>query len=1069
MGDADAGSMIRQQEAIQAVRSKNWSMARSIWQTFLGCTDESLRQKAFTYVSMSSRYLCDLDIAERVAEEGLRAFPESLPIAREYAASAAAKENWDDARERWAALKERAGNNVPLPAYIGLARALRELESYDAAEKAVAEGLSVHENAFGLLRELGEIAMRRMDWGKAISVFEKIIQECPSQATEAIYIRLSIAFLRNKQSVEADYCIGKALARYPGSIKLLIRLADNALAARDWHGAIKRFNKALEFSAAKGIGRLYERLSFAHRMSGQTKQAQAVLRNGINVLPEDAALSFALAETAMAMRDWEEAAKRWANVFECDPPLGSQTGCSRYLQSTAGDWDATDWCRFAEFLGSDRALSAHYRFSVLAGGVIRILLAARCLIEARCLFGKVSHVVKLSDRVKLTYANALRGDNALEEAARVLSEVDLSKQDGELLSVYRKLIFRCCQSDNEELAKKVIADAGPLSGVLRSEIEHYRDSISQLVALGKRGGLSEHGGTAVIQFHLISCRKNTAFADLIEAGIYLTRDSVGVRVSQEIGEKMGSVDTWRAGRFMRGLARRLSLRYGDQFKKTPVLTASALADAVYHPFFTELSNIVPLRHLARKLASEANGQPVFIDLPATQCAYVNFWGRCETEALYLYVELRKRGVNAFLCRKYGSDELMDPNPSLRFVPSARFRALSTMNVDRSEKIVSRTAVAPDGIRGVNEIFASQNVHMLISSNITLNRPYSRKEPQKPLRFTDTLFEEGLLPKSERVSFTFSGALQDGGALYRSDACEIDLFAWFDRLFGEYLEIVGKRAIEFVVRNNIQKLYICDHLFTQSALLTRAMRLLRKKVILLPHSANPVHTGFRSEAEVDKVISILQSGVACWRAVLPSVDVVHDPTSMLPVPGGAAVESATHDDTGAISVVIIDSGLSMGRLPRLRISRQLETYRSFMAGVCSLGGGAKVYFRGKGGFGNEVTWLRSHDGNAMNWVICPDHPLAMNYKNMLFVTIGFGSSAILEGIARGIPGMIVREDKVEDYTLLDTAVIPTGDVGTIITEIQRCRDLTYRTELIARQVAYYCNETGYGNSGIKAQR
>ena len=55
-----------------------------------------------------------------------------------------------------------------------------------------------------------------------------------------------------------------------------------------------------------------------------------------------------------------------------------------------------------------------------------------------------------------------------------------------------------------------------------------------------------------------------------------------------------------------------------------------------------------------------------------------------------------------------------------------------------------------------------------------------------------------------------------------------------------------------------------------------------------------------------------------------------------------------------------------------------------------------------------------------------HPSEIDEPNMIYLTISFGSTALLEGLGRGIPCMIVRDFPVEDYTGIDSTSVPIGD-------------------------------------------
>jgi len=48
--------------------------------------------------------------------------------------------------------------------------------------------------------------------------------------------------------------------------------------------------------------------------------------------------------------------------------------------------------------------------------------------------------------------------------------------------------------------------------------------------------------------------------------------------------------------------------------------------------------------------------------------------------------------------------------------------------------------------------------------------------------------------------------------------------------------------------------------------------------------------------------------------------------------------------------------------------------------------------------------------------------------MVFVSVSFASSALLEGISRGVPCIVVRECNVEDYVPFDHHVVPVRDVA-----------------------------------------
>jgi hypothetical protein len=72
--------------------------------------------------------------------------------------------------------------------------------------------------------------------------------------------------------------------------------------------------------------------------------------------------------------------------------------------------------------------------------------------------------------------------------------------------------------------------------------------------------------------------------------------------------------------------------------------------------------------------------------------------------------------------------------------------------------------------------------------------------------------------------------------------------------------------------------------------------------------------------------------------------------------------------------------------------------------------------------------------------------------MLFVTVGYGSAALLEGIALGIPGMMVTQTGENFYSALLRGIAPVGDTEVIIEHIKKCLDDHYYTQLSHLQIS-----------------
>jgi len=82
---------------------------------------------------------------------------------------------------------------------------------------------------------------------------------------------------------------------------------------------------------------------------------------------------------------------------------------------------------------------------------------------------------------------------------------------------------------------------------------------------------------------------------------------------------------------------------------------------------------------------------------------------------------------------------------------------------------------------------------------------------------------------------------------------------------------------------------------------------------------------------------------------------------------------------------------------------------------------------------------------------------LHYPNMIFLSIGHGSTALLEGIACAVPCMIAREQDTADYIDLGN-VIPVGNIDTICNLIDKCRNNNVYNELLKAQIRWFRVQT-----------
>src|SRR5690606_15388327 len=111
----------------------------------------------------------------------------------------------------------------------------------------------------------------------------------------------------------------------------------------------------------------------------------------------------------------------------------------------------------------------------------------------------------------------------------------------------------------------------------------------------------------------------------------------------------------------------------------------------------------------------------------------------------------------------------------------------------------------------------------------------------------------------------------------------------------------------------------------------------------------------------------------------------------------------------LSLVVVGGRPTMRNLPILEIEKHEQVYRDFFSGLQQLVDDEKVrvFFKPRGLSGEHEAWLEEIVGRAANWRRELAHPMRLDLPNPLYASVSVGSSALLEGVARGIPGLIVK--------------------------------------------------------------
>ena len=281
-----------------AVASEIWSRARALSPN-LAMTFEPALELLLR--------LQTVDEAEDFLVAAHKRYPRHAPLIEALAWLEFQRHNYAATIRRCAQLRRR----FPMrgKGYWIAADALLELDRDAEAEATLAAGIrSVDDNA-GLRIHHAKIPERSQNWAEALKRWTSVWNDFHHPAS----LSGSAKALKNLGRVdEADKLLSEGLYRTSVSHDLLIESANLAEDRKDWEAAVLRWETLRRRFANVPHG--YVNCLRPLSELGRQAEADAILLEGIDRIPDDPALAVEYARLAHGRRDWPEAARRWAEV-----------------------------------------------------------------------------------------------------------------------------------------------------------------------------------------------------------------------------------------------------------------------------------------------------------------------------------------------------------------------------------------------------------------------------------------------------------------------------------------------------------------------------------------------------------------------------------------------------------------------------------------------------------------------------------------------------------------------------------------------------------------------------------
>ena len=457
------------------------------------------------------------------------------------------------------------------------------------------------------------------------------------------------------------------------------------------------------------------------------------------------------------------------------------------------------------------------------------------------------------------------------------------------------------------------------------------------------------------------------------------------------------------------------------------VSVNGLRNAWFHPVFSELATLLPIRHVARKIAAQRDKQPIAIPLKSLSFTALNGWSKNDLEPLYLAFELRRQNVPVVIFTEGQETPVLQFGLSKTWLPKGypEIQRNSDFTTLMCKKTMRRAA--------------------LVSQKSSATRKH------KPGFFTfQRHFGIDRNPSTLRVNLQ-TGPMFGDIKSFSAPSDIPDLDRGFVQLIGPLTQKVTQWYRDELKARRVNHVHIADHATFEGGLLAAEVTKNGGQISIWPHSANLVHMHVHTPTDVAQVKVAAKSTAIHWQKSFGTEKVTVDISSILP----QTTPAPLFDTTRPIHVILFAGGHALKRMPLVEYDRHQQTWAKVLSDLHNSSIDLTIKHKSSWETRDWITNL-APQGAQLNFSNTRANKLDL--PNMVFLSISHASTALLEGIARGIPGMIIRDVPIDETPHYDPEFIPCLTSDHALEFITNLNSEEAMKTLIARQKIWFEQET-----------
>lgn len=414
-----------------------------------------------------------------------------------------------------------------------------------------------------------------------------------------------------------------------------------------------------------------------------------------------------------------------------------------------------------------------------------------------------------------------------------------------------------------------------------------------------------------------------------------------------------------------------------------------IAQALWFLVWTELCNIIPIRSAIKNASKSLHGRIILIPIHSEQLCALELWvENPDLLPLLLYSELAKMGYEVLL--------VMPPENEF-----SKIEVKINPNIVGSYIFIKNNSLfCPKSTRGTKKVLES----VFLGSN-----------KEHPLnRYTLSLSDHNM----QSISLTLREAMLELDHIKVAVKQTTETLSQLNEMLGRELlnvmRLVRDSANNLINQHSIKEANICDHLFLDTAIVAGCVRSRSGKVHLWPHSSSM--SLYPHHKLVPAKITRIYKDKETKHPKLRSTKFNIRSDLMLSKPS----KIFKFEEGEKQNIVIISGAAKINQMPMFDIDAHEQTVINLLNGLKLREEYVNIFVRPKGHW-TSISWFQQFCNTNLHEA--PKSPADIDLPNMTFLCISQSSTALLEGVGRGIPGLFINEIDAYDPVKLDKIYFP----------------------------------------------